>query len=93
MGGFEEQFSLEFNDTDLSMRLRKAGYRIVYTPHAQMVHVERASRGGMPPPGDEAALFHARWSSWLADDPSWHPGLDLTRIEVMPAPNPDAWYR
>lgn len=92
VSGFDERFSLEFNDTDLSMRLRKAGYRIVYTPHAQMVHVERASRGGTPPPQDDAALFNNRWSAWLANDPSWHPQLDLTRIEVMPAPNPDAWY-
>lgn len=92
VGGFDERFSLEFNDTDLSMRLRDAGYRIVYTPHAQLVHVERASRGGTPPPHDDAALFDARWSTWLANDPSWHPRLDLTRIEVMPAPDADAWY-
>jgi hypothetical protein len=92
VGGFDEQFSLEFNDTDLAMRLRKAGRRIVFTPFAQMVHVERASRGGTPPPRDEEALFYARWGEWLANDPSWHPQMDSTRVEVMPVPAPDAWY-
>lgn len=93
MNGFDERFSLEFNDTDLALRLRKAGYRIVATPFAQMVHIERASRKHNPPPSNEAALFQDLWSDWLANDPSWHPGLDLNRIEVMPAPSPDDWYR
>lgn len=92
VSGFDERFSLEFNDTDLSMRLREAGYRIVCTPFAQMVHVERASRGGRPPPREEEALFHARWDEWLANDPSWHPRLDRSRVEVMPVADPDAWY-
>lgn len=92
LGGFDERFSLEFNDTDLALRLRAAGYRIVSTPFAQMVHTERASRRGAPPPAEEAELFYQRWSHWLANDPSWHPGLDLNRVEVTPAPISDAWY-
>jgi glycosyltransferase involved in cell wall biosynthesis len=50
VGGFDEQFSLEFNDTDLCLRLRTLGYRIVCTPDAEMVHVEKASRGETLPP-------------------------------------------
>lgn len=92
MGGFDERFSLEFNDTDLALRLREAGYRIVATPFAQMVHAERASRKDTPPPGEEAELFFEQWSDWLANDPSWHPNLDRNRIEMMPAPEPGAWY-
>jgi GT2 family glycosyltransferase len=91
-GGFDERFSLEFNDTDLALRLRAAGYRIVSTPFAQMVHTERASRRDTPPPAEEAELFYQRWSHWLANDPSWHPGLDLNRVEVMPSPISNPWY-
>lgn len=93
VAGFDERFSLEFNDTDLCLRLRSAGYRIVATPFAQMVHVERASRRGAAPPEADVRLFNSRWSKWLEDDPSWHPDLDRTRIEVVPMPAPDAWYR
>ena len=92
MDGFDERYSLEFNDTDLSLRMREAGYRIVSTPFAQMIHVERASRRQTPPPEAEAALFHERWSAWLANDPSWHPGLDSNRVEVTPTPTSNAWY-
>ncbi|WP_442678969.1 rhamnan synthesis F family protein [Sphingomonas sp. ASY06-1R] len=90
--GFEERFSLEFNDTDLCLRLRALGYRIVYTPAAEMVHVEKASRGDRLPPGADVALFLSRWKPWLDNDPSWHPQLRRDRLDVTPQPEPGAWY-
>ena len=92
LNGFEEGFALEFNDTDLCLRLRMLGYRIVYTPRAEMVHVEKASRGETLPSGHDVARFLARWSDWLANDPSWHPGLDSSRLDMAPRLDPDAWY-
>ena len=93
VGGFDEQFTLEYNDIDLCLRLRALGYRIVCTPEAEMVHAERASRGDMPAGGDQYAAFHQRWSRWLNDDPSWHPGLSRDSFEMMPIDDPGAWYR
>ena len=93
MGGFDERFSLEFNDSDLCLRLRAFGYRIVYTPHAELVHVEKASRGKAEPPGGDRALFRSRWSAWLEADPSWHPGLRRDLIEVAPErPADGSWF-
>jgi glycosyltransferase involved in cell wall biosynthesis len=92
LDGFEEQFSLEFNDTDLCLRLRALGYRIVCTPDAEMVHVEKASRGEALPPGDDLARFLARWKPWLDDDPSWHPQLRRDRFDMTPAVDEGAWY-
>lgn len=91
--GFDERFTLEYNDIDLCLRLRALGYRIVCTPEAEMVHAERASRGDMPAGGDQYALFHQRWAGWLHDDPSWHPGLNRHNFEMMPIDDPAAWYR
>ena len=91
--GFDEQFTLEYNDIDMCLRIRALGYRIVCTPEAEMVHAEKASRGETPAAGDQYALFHQRWAAWLADDPSWHPGLRRDSFEVMPADDPGAWYR
>jgi len=46
VGGFDEtEFPVGFSDVDLCLRLGKAGYRIVYTPHAEFYHDESASRG------------------------------------------------
>jgi GT2 family glycosyltransferase len=91
VGGFEERFSLEFNDTDLCLRMRARGYRIVYTPMAELIHSEKASRGDRLPPGNEIALFLSRWKSWFENDPSWHPQLRRDSLEVLPATVPD-WY-
>ncbi|WP_340316752.1 glycosyltransferase [Rhizorhabdus argentea] len=93
VAGFDEQFSLEYNDVDLCLRLRALGYRIICTPAAEMVHAEKASRGETPVAGDQYALFHQRWAQWLDNDPSWHPGLRHDCFEVMPADDGGAWYR
>jgi hypothetical protein len=92
VGGFDERLRLEFNDTDLCLRLRALGYRIVYTPLAEMTHVEKASRGQQEPPGEDRALFLSRWKPWIDTDPSWHPGLRRDRLDLEPQPEGDAWY-
>jgi GT2 family glycosyltransferase len=89
--GFEERFSLEFNDTDLCMRLRSLGYRIVCTPMAEMIHSEKASRGEQLPPGEDIALFLSRWRQFLDNDPSWHPNLQRDSLEMRPAIQND-WF-
>lgn len=93
VGGFDEIFTLEYNDIDLCLRLRALGYRIVCTPEAEMIHAEKASRGEMPVAGDQYAAFHLRWSAWLNQDPSWHPGLRRDLFDPVPADDPGAWYR
>ncbi len=45
MHGLDESFSVVFNDVDLCLRIRQAGYLIVWTPWAELVHYESKSRG------------------------------------------------
>ncbi len=45
MDGLDERFSLVFNDVDLCLRIRQAGYLIVWTPWAELTHYESRSRG------------------------------------------------
>ncbi|QDC38071.1 glycosyltransferase [Sphingobium fuliginis] len=92
VGGFDERFSLEFNDVDLCLRIRNLGYRVVYNPDAQFTHAEKASRGETAPPGAEVALFLSRWSEWLTQDPASHPGFAKNRIDPVPVPSPNAWF-
>lgn len=90
--GFDERFSLEFNDVDLCLRIRNLGYRIVYNPEAEFTHTEKASRGETIPPGAEVALFLSRWARWLDNDPASHPGLSKARLDLVAQPQPGAWY-
>ncbi|WP_168200071.1 glycosyltransferase [Acetobacter vaccinii] len=92
LNGFDERFSLEFNDVDLCLRIRNLGYRIVYNPDAQFTHAEKASRGETIPPGAEVALFLSRWSRWLDVDPASHPGLAKDRLDIVAVPQHGAWY-
>ena len=65
VGGFDEGLRVAFNDVDFCLRLRRAGYWIVYEPLAELYHHESASRGKLHPMEDEA-FFIQRWGSWEA---------------------------
>lgn len=45
VGGFDPALAVAFNDVDFCLRVREAGYRNVYTPYAEMIHYESATRG------------------------------------------------
>jgi GT2 family glycosyltransferase len=79
LGGFEERLTVAFNDVDLCLRIRQAGYEVVYTPYAELYHYESASRGSLHPPADET-FFCSRWGR-PGDivDPFYNPNLDLLR--------------
>ena len=48
----ETQFAIAYNDVDLCLRALAAGYRIVWTPFATLVHHESASRGSDETPAN-----------------------------------------
>jgi N-acetylglucosaminyl-diphospho-decaprenol L-rhamnosyltransferase len=48
VGGFDESFFLYEEDVDLCLRIRKAGWRIVFTPAAEVVHHLGRSMGKAP---------------------------------------------
>ena len=89
VNGFDERFTLEFNDIDLCLRIRLLDYRIVYTPFAELTHREKASRGETLPAGEEVALFLNRWRAWLQEDPAYHPGLSRDSYAVQPVEGAD----
>ena len=76
LGGFDEGFRLAFNDIDYCLRARQRGDLIVYTPYAELLHYEGASRGGLHPEEDEK-LFRARWGDPKDQlDPYYNPNFD-----------------
>ncbi len=93
VNGFDERFSLEFNDADLCLRMRMLGYRIVYTPFAEFIHHEKASRGEILPPGGELALFLTRWGEFLDRDPAYHPRLGRNAFDIQPLERIGEWWQ
>jgi glycosyltransferase involved in cell wall biosynthesis len=49
LGGFDEGYFMYYEDTDLSWRLRRAGWRVVYAPGAVAVHSHAGSSGTESP--------------------------------------------
>ena len=45
LGGLSEDYKVAYNDIDLCLRAREAGYLTVYDPHASLYHYEGRSRG------------------------------------------------
>ncbi len=43
IGSFNEKFFLYFEESELQHRIKKAGYKILYTPEAKIFHLEGAS--------------------------------------------------
>jgi len=85
VGGFDERnLPVAFNDVDFCLRLREKGYRIVWTPYAELIHHEATTRGPDEAPGNkarsarEAAYMRQRWGSALDSDPFYSPNLSLT---------------
>ena len=46
VGGFDERYFLYFEDVDFAVRLRRAGYAIVYDPTVRVLHAHAAASNG-----------------------------------------------
>lgn len=86
VGGLDaEHLAVAFNDVDLCLKVRKAGYRNVWTPFACLKHHESLSRGAETTPekqarfNHEVAVMKARWGALLEADPFYSPNLTLDR--------------
>jgi O-antigen biosynthesis protein len=81
VGGFdEERLPVTYNDVDLCLKMRRAGYLIVYTPFARLYHHESASRRRSVEPM-EAEVMQERWPEILQRDPYYNPNLSRKRAD------------
>jgi GT2 family glycosyltransferase len=104
LGGLDENhLAVDYNDIDFCLRIRSAGYRVVWTPHAQLYHHESATRGQRRPPeqqqryDSEVAFMQSTWGPWLHNDPAYNPNLNLRRTDFLLAEQPrvnliEPWY-
>ncbi|HVI43003.1 MAG TPA: glycosyltransferase family 2 protein [Anaerovoracaceae bacterium] len=79
----EIELQVTCNDVDFCLRLREAGYRIIWTPYAELYHHESATRGFDDTPekrergAREIAYMKQRWGDALLRDPAYSPNLSL----------------
>ena len=86
VGGLnDKELRIAFNDVDYCLRVREAGYLIVYTPDAVLHHYESKSRGYEDTPekqtrfAGEIRYMQQRHDAVLRDgDPYYNPNLSLT---------------
>jgi O-antigen biosynthesis protein len=95
IGGFDENLAIDYNDVDFCIRLREKGYLIVYTPYAQLYHLESYIRGYADTPEKrkrrlkEIEYFNSKWGPLIEKgDPYYNPNLSLTRLDFAVDPKP-----
>lgn len=93
--GFDEGFTVAYNDVDLCLRVRAAGYSVLYTPYAELYHYESKSRGSdeKGPAKErfetEKQRMQQRWGEEMLHDPYYNPNLtkdreDFSENDVLP---------
>jgi len=81
VGGFDEEcLPVSFGDVDLCLKMRRAGYVIVYTPFAKLYYNKSAVRRQTAEP-HEANLMRERWPEVLERDPYYNPNLSRERAD------------
>ncbi|HJW02939.1 MAG TPA: glycosyltransferase [Azospira sp.] len=85
VGGMDaDNLQALYNDIDLCLKTGAAGYRIVWTPHATVVHLEhksldKESRQQYEARDSKAGNYmHSRWQKELANDPAYNRHLSLS---------------
>jgi glycosyltransferase involved in cell wall biosynthesis len=81
VGGFDENLPNNFNDVDFCLRLRERSWQIIWTPYADLIHQESASRGRDSGSAERAQLLREmaymqeKWGEQLRKDPFYSPNL------------------
>ena len=88
LGGFDESHSIVNNDVDFCLRMWRAGLRVVYTPHATLIHHEMASRAELADAFDETGFDTAWRNTFALGDPFLHPRLSRDDADYAPEPEP-----
>ena len=82
-GGFEEKLAVAFNDVDFCLKVRHAGYLVVYDPYAELYHHESKTRGYENTEAkkrrfqEEIEYMRCHWMPDILRDPYYNETLSL----------------
>ena len=81
LSGFDEHFPVNYNDVDLCLRARAAGYRVIVDTSAVLRHDEARTRASGTT-FTERELFQDHWHQAM-DDPFYSPLLDRAGESIV----------
>ncbi len=84
VGGFDaEHLPNKFFDADFCLRLREKNYRIVFTPYAELIKIDRKRRLNLEknPTAEEKNYFVKRWSKIIGRDAFYNPNLSKQKAD------------
>lgn len=82
IGGFDEAYELVYSDVELCLRAVAAGYRVVYTPDARLLHHESLTHKRRVP-YDDFLRANEHFKTWIErGDPYYNP--NLSHIGTLP---------
>jgi len=90
----EAELTIAFNDVDYCLRVQEAGYRVIFTPHAELVHHESATRGWDNSlfkrlrSNREVRDMRANWTQRLKHDPYYNLNLSYWRPDFSLSETP-----
>lgn len=81
VGGFDEiNLPVSFNDVDYCLKIRERGYRVIFTPYAELYHYESQSRGrNFAREKKEADFIRKKWGKYIEHDPFYNPNLNYKK--------------
>lgn len=103
VGGFDEKhLPVAFNDVDLCLKVGDRGYQIIWTPQAELTHLESLSRGSdLRPEAIERfkrdiAHMQRTWGGRLDTDPHYGPNFHKVAVDhslAFPPHRRSTWLR
>jgi GT2 family glycosyltransferase len=94
LGGLDESLEVAFNDIDFCLRASASGYKVIWTPFAELIHHESVTRGSDDTPDkiarfrSETAFMQKRWGETMQRDPFYSPDLTLSAEDFSLSWNP-----
>jgi O-antigen biosynthesis protein len=83
VGDFDPALAIDYNDVDFCLRIGAAGYRIVYTPFAELYHFEGSSLPRAAANEIEKSRFVSRWGKMIESDPCYNRRLPRDRLDCQ----------
>jgi len=84
VGGYDAQdFPNRFFDADFCLKLRERNYRIVFTPYAELIKLDKKRRLNLEeiPTAEEKNYFVKRWSKFIGRDAFYNPNLSQRKAD------------
>jgi glycosyltransferase involved in cell wall biosynthesis/GT2 family glycosyltransferase len=89
MNGFNILYKLGYSDIEFCLRAIEAGYQIIYTPFASLLHHEGGTRGLEQPLSDILRATLQMLPVIQSGDPFFNPNISYLSRKPLPACEPD----